>query len=103
MNLALPFVVYTISLAAAAFIVHRGYRIFRKRWCPRCQRFSAQPQYVREVPAGETGSASSHRRLCYTQKICACGFGEVLTHCYLKIFTRAELEKGYRRSDVVNM
>lgn len=103
MNLVLPFVVYTLSLAAVVLIVHRGYRMFRKCWCPRCKRFSAQPQYVREVPAGETGSACSHRRLCYTRKICACGLDEVLTHCYIKIFTAAELEKGYHRSDVVNL
>lgn len=103
MHLVLPFIVYTASLAAVAFIVHRGYRIFRKRWCPRCKRFSAQPQYVREVPQGEIGSACSHRRLCYTRKICACGFAQVLTHCYIKIFTAAELEKGSHRSDVVNI
>ena len=102
MNLVLPFVVYTVVMVAVVFLCYRAYRYCRKHWCPYCKKFSAKPQYVREIPPGERGGAMSQRRLCYTRKFCRCGFVRLLTPYYIRVFTAKELEEGQKRANVLN-
>ncbi|MBI2476484.1 MAG: hypothetical protein HYV67_04575 [Candidatus Taylorbacteria bacterium] len=103
MQYVLPFAAYTAALGFCVFLGYRIRRFCRKHWCPNHKRFTARVQYVREVLPGEPGGVYSRRRLCYTRKVCDCGFEEVITPCYLKTFTAKDIVKGERRADVVNI